>query len=707
MKQLSWQVFRCLFWIFGAAFCDLSLLVECQIWLSSPIFTMSALPCEGSVIEVFWTEDREWYPAKVLAVNEDDKCATVMYEDENELFVHSLDEADADLCVQWRAVTDELVVADLELKYQSVLRCNPRSKLGRQIRNTLQSAGSRSSPRSNTRSSRAETDRTSQQGSSQAAKGEGGAAATAAVAGAATTPTPSSDSSSTSSNNNNSTSGSEADSSPDNNEDDGDGGMTTPRAQSQRASLVTLPSASDSDSSPAVSPTLFLSQIEATQHLSPAVKKIHQRRQEHSQVLTQRLMQSPLKKAPQFDKESSPPLQAEQKQTSASAEPVVEEEEKGSVEKQTVSGSVEESESSPSHVPNAFDEEPGGTVTAAAAATDSAESTVPQQDDSNDVTPTVTQPRQRSISSTGAGSISPETAQLHNMLLFRSPKKRRHPRPPHTGSSSSTSPYKKRTAKDSDSTSAVFVPFLSPLRPRKVNHSFSKLQRQHEAAAESEFLAAAAAADAATTVPKPGARTLKHQKPIDVSAATGNFGMGAAEDDLHSDVASANVRPRARSASFDSYYANPPVRTVPYNSPVKGRRPPVYESMLPLRHDPSGASSRSSAAGKEFVSIPASRSPFKKPRALTDSQRDHKTEAVDNYKLFPSLKLAHLAVNTDDMGDDSSAHSAVGESQSPSTIGGLGDSTSGDGLFSRSASGTGPALKTPRTEQFRDRLLNL
>eukprot|EP00750_Incisomonas_marina_P009311 INCI15906.1.p1 GENE.INCI15906.1~~INCI15906.1.p1 ORF type:complete len:462 (-),score=70.96 INCI15906.1:138-1523(-) len=461
--------------------------------------------------------------------------------------------------------------------------------------------------------------------------------------------------------------------------------MTTPRGQSQRASLVTLPSGSDSDSSPAVSPTLFLSQIEATQHLSPAVKKIHQRRQAHSQALTQRLMQSPLKKRPQFDADS-PPLQAEEKHSSTSAEYV-----QGSSEN-TVRDSVQnESSSSQASTASA---DPGATVTAAM---NDADAGVPLQVSS--VTP-VTQPRRRSASSKGAGSISPETAQLHNMLLFRSPKKRRHPKPP--AASSSTSPFKKRTARDSDTSSAVFVPFLSPLKPRKVNHSFSKLQRQHEAAAESEFLAAAAAADAATTVMKPGMRALKHQQLIDAAPSTENF-MGA-EDDLPSDADAVKSRPRSRATSFDSYYANPPVRTVPYNSPVKGRRPPVYESMLPLRHDPSGASSRSSAVGKEFVNIPASRSPFKKPRALTDSQRDHKTEAVDNYKLFPSLKLAHLAVNTDDAGDSTTESPSIrsgAESQSPSLI------TSGDGLFSRSASGTGPALKTPRTEEFRDRLLNL
>ena len=90
---------------------------------------MTNLPPIGDVIEVYWTEEQRWYPGKVVATDIFEKCFSVMYEDEDTLFVHSVDANY--MPVEWRPVTDKLVEADVNLRFTKVIRS--RSKLAKEI----------------------------------------------------------------------------------------------------------------------------------------------------------------------------------------------------------------------------------------------------------------------------------------------------------------------------------------------------------------------------------------------------------------------------------------------------------------------------------------------------------------------------------------------------------------------------------------------
>ena len=63
-----------------------------------------------------------------------------------------------------------------------------------------------------------------------------------------------------------------------------------------------------------------------------------------------------------------------------------------------------------------------------------------------------------------------------------------------------------------------------------------------------------------------------------------------------------------------------------------------------MRQDPTVRPADSGGGGGGAVT----KSPFKRRRQpLTTSQIEHRQEAVDNYRLFPSLKLTHLVVSDD------------------------------------------------------------
>ena len=615
-----------------------------------------SLPKKGDVVDVYWTEERQWFVGKVVAVDEEELCFTILYEDEDELIVHSME---GDMRVRWRPVKDRLTKADMNLKFDRMRRS--KSKLGKQLRRTLKAQSARPKEeipdRNNDKSvvAAAESPETTENSDPAALSKDlatNDAPADAEVKNAAAHEGLATDVAAVDKSQNDG-----AADGADSAANSGDDGHcpNTPKSssksgeasseasvdtaeQAERQEIVTTPPlgdvvvlpspSSESDTTPSVSPTLAAERIAAARHLSGVMENIQRRKQQHSTMLMEA---SPVKRPRSFSEDDASMLV-------------------GDLDEATVEAAIAETLADTdamlkqAHRQQSLEND----VSAASPVSSPAGSSSAATDDSTPVGSggqAALLPR--------SGDLSPETALVHRRLLFHSPGKKRSAPP------SSDSPNKTARRKSPD----MFV-FRSPVGAKQFQHSF-RTQRKHlEAVKAAQAQAVAAASDAAlVTTSSP----LKHQH-----ALPANSGSMGAET-----TSTARSRQRARSSSFDSYHERPRRRQLALFSPQKGSRPPVDESMLPLKLQPSV-----SRGSDKFVEIPASQSPFKKKQPLTDSQIEKRESVAEQYRHFSSVGLSKLVPPSKKTDGDSTP-------SSPS-------------LFRNDS--IQESVMTPRTEEFRERL---